>query len=111
MTTAEYQGVIAGKPEIKELYAKHLVGVQFLLQEQLALMESQLPTQDEMDMANEQAVKKAQQDRMIDGGGMGGSPSNMPEGKENMNKPPQQPGTPPPTGEPPVPQRTPQSIA
>lgn len=113
MTTGEYQKVIAGRPDVKEAYIKHLVSVQMMLQQQLELVASQMPTPDEMEMQNQKAATQAEQDRAIDGGGVKPQqpPGQLPQGKSNVAQPPQQPGQPPQTGQPPAPNRAPQPQA
>lgn len=100
MTSGEYAKIIKKKPEVQQLYVKHLMDAQIVAQKQLALMESQMPTPQEMEQSNQQQVLKAQQNKQIDGGG--GAPSSLPAGR-NINESKPQAGQPPQTGEAPAP--------
>jgi hypothetical protein len=98
MTTGEYKRVVAGKPDIMQAYIKHLVSSQMIAQQQLDLMATQMPTPQEMDMQNQGAVQKAQQDKQIDAGGAPQgpvAPPPSPDGKPVTPPPPSTPGTPP----------------
>lgn len=91
MTSGDYQTAIAGKPEIQSNYMIHLVEAQRIASEALARLESQMPTSDEISVANSKAVETAQQTRDIEGGQNpmgGGKPMNQPQPKPGQ--PPQQ---------------------
>ena len=98
MTTADYQKAIAGKPEVAGLYTQHLLECQRIAQATLALLETQLPSPQEQELANQKSAENAQQDRMIDGGGQPSTvQGNQPPTKgQAMNQPKPEKGAVPP---------------
>lgn len=61
MIRPAYQKAIKKKPEVESLYFIHLQRAQELAQKYLMLAETQMPTQDQMDVAAAQEAQRAQQ--------------------------------------------------
>lgn len=63
-------GDFTGQPGIvKQMYSQHMQIVMQVAAQQLAALESQMPTQDDMAVANRKAVEQAQMEQQISGGG------------------------------------------
>jgi hypothetical protein len=91
-------GEFAGQGlSVKTMYAKHLRVVQQIMSQQLAKLMTQMPSQDELDAANQNAAQQQQLGSQINPpmpGGAPGQPGAMPGGGPAPMPPgpPQQPG-------------------
>jgi len=60
-----YKEALKRKPEVEQLYMAYLQGVQAIVAEQLAQLETQMPTQKEIDVQNQKAVQTAEMGNTI----------------------------------------------